>query len=316
MAGGESAGDGAEFDLITVGETMATFVSQSDPTRYIMTAGGAESNVAVGTARLGLRTRWVSRLGDDPLGYAVARSITDAGVDVRSSFDPLRPTGVMVKHIDGHGTRVDYYRKGSAASALHPEDLGRAGRARTWHVTGITPALSDSAHDLVRALVEAHGGIHGRTSLDINYRSKLWSSPGAAAAALQPLARQSNVVFIGDDEAEALFNTSDHRQIAGELHGDNQELVIKHGSRGASVMSAGETIFEPALQVDVVDATGAGDSFAAGYLAARSWGWPLPARLRLGHLVARRVLGTIEDVPPPFADGELDATLRQVEGLS
>lgn len=295
------------FDLIAVGETMVSFVSRQDPARFLATPAGAESNVAVGMARLGLRARWVSRLGDDPLGRLVAESVAAAGVDVAVEWDSERPTGVLVKHVTETGSRVDYYRSASAASSLNLSDLERVGAARFLHVTGITPALSASAAELTRAIVERRHGRPGRVTFDINFRPALWPDAATAADTLLPLARHADVVFVGDDEADILFGTSEAEAVASLiLCRDDQELVLKHGAVGASVITQEGVVTEPALTVDVVDVTGAGDAFAAGYLAAVCSGWPLRARLRLGHLMASRVVSVIEDVPPPFPPGALD----------
>jgi 2-dehydro-3-deoxygluconokinase len=295
------------FDVISVGETMAAFVSRDDPSRFIATPAGAESNLAIGMARLGFRTRWVSRLGDDPLGDFVASTIAAAGVQVAAERDPDRVTGVMVKHVTESGSRVDYYRSESAARTLNPRDLEGAGSARSWHVTGITPALSASAGDLVRAIVGREEGLTGRVTFDVNLRPRLWSDSKTASQTLLPLARQADVVFVGDDEAEALFDTSDPQELRSLiLCRDDQELVLKHGPAGASVVTLHGQVFEPALVVHVVDVTGAGDAFAAGYLAGLLWEWPAQARLRLGHLMASRVVGSIEDISPPFAPGALE----------
>ena len=295
------------FDVITVGETMAAFVSRDDPAQFVATPAGAESNVAMGMARLGLRTRWVSRLGDDPLGELVASAVAAAGIDVAVEQDARRPTGVMVKHVTASGARVDYYRSESAARTLHPRDLERTGFARSWHVTGIAPALSKSAGDLIRAIVGRQGGVTGRITFDINFRPRLWTDVASANQTLLPLARRADVVFVGNDEAEAVFETSDSEALGSLiLCREGQELVLKRGAAGASVITRHGEVLEPALVVDVVDVTGAGDAFAAGYLAALHWDWPVRARLRLGHLMASRVVGSIEDVTPPFAPGELE----------
>lgn len=88
-----------QFDLVSIGETMVAFVTRSDRRRYLAVTAGAESNVAVGMAQLGCRTRWVSRLGDDPLGGFIEDSIAAAGVDVAVTRDDTKPTGVMTKHV-------------------------------------------------------------------------------------------------------------------------------------------------------------------------------------------------------------------------
>ena len=176
------------------------------------------------------------------------------------------------------------------------------------HVTGITPALSPPAAGLVEAVLDRLSGHNGGMSFDLNYRAALWPDVNTAAEVLLGLARRADVVFVGDDEAEALFGTWEARALADlVLQRDEQELVLKQGAVGASVVTREGEVFEPALSAEVVDPTGAGDAFAAGYLAGRLLGWDVRARLRLGHLMGSRVVGVLEDVPPPFDAAELAA---------
>ena len=232
--------------------------------------------------------------------------IAGRGVDVAVERDGSRPTGVLTKHVTGTRAVVRYYRSESAASSLSVHDLDRVGRADRIHVTGITPALSGSAAGLVQAIVERSSGLDWRVSFDVNYRPALWADAATAARVLLPFARRADVVFIGDDEAEALFGTSSATAISELIpRGDDQELVLKRGAHGATVITDDGMVTEPALPARLVDATGAGDAFAAGYLAASSFGWPTRDRLRLGHLMGARVVGVLDDVPPPFTPAEL-----------
>jgi 2-dehydro-3-deoxygluconokinase len=296
------------FDVVSIGETMVAFVAHDDLRHYRAIPAGAESNVAVGMAQLGCRARWVSRLGDDPLGRLVEESIAAGGVDVAAVRDGARPTGVMTKHLSGAGTVARYYRSESAARTLSVDDLGRTGRARWMHVTGITAALSASAADLVEAVVDRRTGHDGRVAFDFNLRPVLWPDTATAADLLLALSRRADVVFIGDDEAATLFGTREPAELAGLiLRRAAQELVLKRGADGASVISGDGEVSEPALPADVIDVTGAGDAFAAGYLAAATFGWPVRARLRLGHLMGSRVVGVLDDIPPPFTPAELEA---------
>jgi len=305
-SGTERAGE--PFDVVSIGETMVAFVSGHDPRSYRAVAAGAESNVAAGASLLGCRTRWVSRLGDDPLGRLIEESVASAGVDVAVARDDSRPTGVLTKHLTGSHALVRYYRSESAARRLSIDDLARTGRARWMHTTGITAALSDSAAGLAAAVVERRAGSADRVSFDLNLRPALWPDTATAAAALLDLCREADVVFLGDDESEALFGTSQPDALAALiLQREGQEVVLKRGARNAVVITREGQVAEPALQADVVDLTGAGDAFAAGYLAASCWGWPTRSRLRLGHLMGSRVVGVVEDVPPPFTTTELDA---------
>jgi 2-dehydro-3-deoxygluconokinase len=287
---------------------MIAFVSRGGSSDYRAVPAGAESNVAAGMTRLGLATRWVSRLGDDQLGDSIERFLHSEGVDVAVIRDPHHPTGTMVRHVDTTGTSSTYYRSGSAASFLSTNDLTEVGSARWLHLTGITPALSTSAADLVRHLL---GGEHlaDRVSFDVNLRPSLWPSPETAADTLVRLASQADLVFIGDDEAQALLGTSDPMAVAEALALDgDREIVLKQGARGASLLARTGTTHVPGLAAPVVDSTGAGDAFAAGYLTGHCWGWEAVDRLRLGNLLGSRVVGVLDDVTPRWNDSDV-ATL-------
>jgi 2-dehydro-3-deoxygluconokinase len=302
----------AGWDVVTVGETMVAFTGRGQGREYLAVTAGAESNVAAGLATLGLRSRWVSRLGDDHLGRFVVDAVTARGVDVAVVHDVDHPTGVMTKHLD-HGRTVGrYYRSESAARELSPSDLHRFGRADWIHVTGITCAISPSAAELVDAVLDGRT-VHGsRVSFDVNLRPTLWTSTSEAADHLLRAARRADLVLIGDDEASALFGTTDERSLAELiLVRDDQELVLKRGPQPATLLTRAGALTEPALPIDVVEATGAGDAFAAGYLGARCLGWPPPARLRLGHFLASRVVSTIDDVCPPLTKREREALSPQ-----
>lgn len=282
---------------------MAAFVATNEASSYRAVPAGAESNVVAGMARLGHHVAWVSRLGTDPLGRLIADEIASTGVVIEVAWDPARPTGVMTKHPSATGTHVGYFRRGSAASALSLVDRERVPASRVMHLTGITPALSDSAAALVESLV-AGGRSDGPTmSFDVNYRPALWSRPAAAADRLLPMMHAADIVFVGDDEAEALLGTSDPDRLrALVIRRDDQELVLKQGAAGATRVAQAGAMFEPAQAAAVVDVTGAGDAFAAGYLAGVCRGWEPRDRLRLGHLMGARTVAVLDDVAPPLPD--------------
>ena len=175
-------------------------------------------------------------------------------------------------------------------------------------MTGITPALSSSARELVRTIVDGRSNGEYGVSFDVNYRSKLWPDASTAATTILPLAQGSDVIFIGDDEALELYDTVSPESLADQiLRREDQVLVLKRGAVDASAITRSVDVSVPALPADVVDVTGAGDAFAAGYLAATCFEWPLLARLRLGHAMAARVIGHAEDTPPAFAADDLAA---------
>lgn len=294
-----------EFDFATIGETMAGFVRTEEPDRYRLIALGAESNVAVGLAQLGCKTRWASRLGNDELGHFVASEISSKGVDAVVEWDNLKQTGLMIKEIASGNTRVRYYRSNSAATGLGVSHLTHLRSANWIHVTGITPVVSTSARELVDAVLRRDGH-SAHLSFDFNFRTSLWPSRAEASKVLVGMARLADVVFIGEDEAQSLLHTDEPREIADAILGQSgQEVVLKRGDREALVMTIDTQFSEPSLEVKVAELTGAGDAFAAGYLAATNWGWSSDWRLQLGHFMAARAIGALGDWGPDLSSDEL-----------
>lgn len=301
-------------EVVCVGETMAV-LSPPDArplahqTRLALTVGGAESNVACALAALGHRSAWLGRVGADPLGHRVLADLASRDVDVTAAeTDPERPTGVYFKDPGPAGTGTYYYRRGSAATAMDRTlaRLPAVQEARVLHLTGITPALSAGCADLVQDLVVRRTAPAPLVSFDVNHRPALWRTP--AAPALLALARAADLVFVGRDEAETLWGTATPEEIRALLPGPT--LVVKDAAHGATAYVTGAAPeFVPAPATRVVEQVGAGDAFAAGYLAALLENRAPAEALRLGHLVAAATLGTRADVPPPLDRTALDPRL-------
>ncbi|WP_398695739.1 sugar kinase [Streptomonospora wellingtoniae] len=272
-----------------------------------VTAAGAESNVACTLAGLGHSAAWVSAVGDDPFGRVVTRTLAERGVDVSGvRVDPDRPTGLLAKDPRPSGSTVHYYRSGSAASALGPDtaDTPAVRGAGLVHLSGITPALSPACGALAERLLT---GPAPPVSFDVNHRARLWP-PGRAAGRLLELARLADVVLVGRDEAEELWGTATAPQVRALLP-EVPRLVVKDAERGATEFSGERAVHVPSPAVEVVEPVGAGDAFAAGYLAGGLRGLDTAGRLRLGHLCAGRVLRVVGDLAAPPRDGQGEAVL-------
>lgn len=300
--------DATSWDLVTMGETMVAFVAEPDgPARFTATCIGAETNVAVGFVQFGGRALWASRLGDDALGRLVRDTVTAHGVEVAVDWDRDRPTGVAVKEMGDEGTRVRYYRSESAARQLAPCHVPDLTGSSYLHVTGITPALSSSASEAVDAALASAKQNSVRVSFDVNLRPALWPDLPTAGERLRDLCGHADLIFVGSDEADALAGTSEPRAFAEALGlAPDQELVLKDGPRGAFVLHHGQLEWADAYSVPVVDVTGAGDAFAAGYLAAMREDQPPGVRLRWGHWNAARVVQLVGDIPPIASSEEMD----------
>lgn len=315
------AGSGEPFDVACLGESMVAFRPTrpgplADVPSFDRGIGGAESNVACAMAAAGRRVRWVSRVGADGFGDHLLAGIAAAGVDVSAvARDAGRPTGVYFRTAGersalpegGEGAapssthEVAYYRAGSAASAMAPTnvDPGVLDAARILHLTGITAALSTGCLALLRALTGPRTG-RPLLSFDVNYRAGLWATnaTGSAPEVLLGLARRCDVVFVGDDEAMALWGAADPAAVRALLP-EPGVLVVKQGAEGATAFAADHTVRIPAPTVDVIASVGAGDAFAAGFLDATLRGLGLAARLRHGHLWAAAALTVPGDLAPP-----------------
>jgi 2-dehydro-3-deoxygluconokinase len=296
-------------DVLSFGETMVLLnPGATGPLRYAdrfaKRIGGAESNVAIGLARLGHDAAWASRLGDDPHGRYVRDTIRGEGVATHVTLDPEAPTGIMFKERREVGeSRVFYYRHDSAASRMSPEDLPAAALADAdyLHLTGITPALSERCRELCFEAADRAREAGTRVSFDPNLRFKLWDEP-AMRETLLPLAERADVVVPGIEEGEVLLGTDDPAEIAaGFRERGAEEVVVTLGAEGAYVAAEGVDERVPGVTVErVVDAVGAGDGFVAGYLSGRLDGLdPATAadRANVAGALATTVSGDIEGLP-------------------
>lgn len=305
------AGSGREHraGLLTFGETMGLVVADGVGTLEFVRSfsfgiGGAESNVAIGAARLGAPVTWIGRIGPDASGELIRRRLQAEGVDTIAIRDPSF-TGLMVRHCRAGAVRhVDYHRAGSAGSHLTPDDIpdDSIRRAAIVHITGITPALSDSARATVFHAVSVAKAAGVLVSVDINYRAKLWDGD-TARPVLRRLVSQADIVFGGVGEAQLVLGTTiaDAERLARELAAlGPHDVVIKEGARGCTAVIADVALAEPAIPVSVVDPVGAGDAFVAGYLTERLAAAEPRARLRTANAMgayAVTVPGDCESLP-------------------
>lgn len=294
------------LDMVTLGESMVLMNPLANgPLQYVHQfskhVAGAESNVAIGVRRLGFKSGWISRVGNDEFGKYVLSFIRGQGVDVSQvKVDAEAPTGVFFKERRGFGLeRVYYYRQGSAASKLGPEDLDPdyIGRARILHLTGITPALSDSCREATLKAVEIARRAGVKVILDPNLRLKLWSAEEARQFLL-PLLDQVDAVLPNQEEAKLLTGCDEVEEACRDLARRGCGLVVvKVGAKGALLYVNGEVELVPGYRVpQVVDTVGAGDAFAAGFIAGLLAGLDPVAAVRQGNLLGALAVGVEGDI--------------------
>lgn len=299
-------------DIVTVGEAMALFIArEAGPLEAVReferASAGAELNVSIGLSRLGYRVAYVSRVGDDSLGRHLLACMRAEGIDVgQVRVDARYPTGFMLKAMvaDGSDPAVEYFRRGSAASHLAPGELpdGVVAQARLLHLTGISPALSDSCRALVFALAQQARAAGRIVSFDPNLRPRLWASQGEMIATVNALAGLADLVMPGLAEGQLLTGCADAGAIADfYLARGARQVLVKLGPQGAYFASAeGQGIVAAPRVAQVVDTVGAGDGFAAGAISALLDGLPLQAAAARGNAVGARVVqyrGDCEGLP-------------------
>ncbi|MCL4250811.1 MAG: sugar kinase [Anaerolineae bacterium] len=299
--------DQPQFDLITLGETMLRLMPPhglrlGQSTTLDMQFGGAEANVAANLARLGRRVSWWSRLPDNPLGRQLAASLRGQGVDTSHILwaDNERLGLYFVEQGEPpRGVQVWYDRAHSAASRMQPEHVAAAWleSARWLHLTGITPALSDSCRATVEDVMRRARAQRLRISFDVNYRALLWSAE-AAAAVLSPLCAAADIAFVALRDAHNLFDArGDRAEVARQLQDRwGGIVVVTDGDQGAAAYDGSAAHDVEALPAVVTDRMGAGDAFASGVIDRLLDDAPLAEALRFGAALAALKLTIPGDV--------------------
>jgi len=256
-------------DIICLGEPMLEFNQQEDG-RYLPGHGGDTSNCAIAAARQGASAGYLCHIGDDPFGDRFMELWKAEGVDTSHvRRDPNAPTGIyFVTHTEA-GHQFSYFRAGSAASRMRPEDLPAdyiAG-AKILHVSGISQAISESAAQSVSAAIDIARANDVLVSYDTNLRLKLWPLERAREVIHAAVGR-SQIVLPGLDDAVQLTGLEEPDLIADfYLQLGVGVVALTLGAEGTLVATPQERRRIAGRPVTSVDATGAGDTFDGALLA-------------------------------------------------
>jgi 2-dehydro-3-deoxygluconokinase len=276
------------YDVITFGEAMVRLSPPSfhrlEQARSLdLKVGGAELNTAVGLARLGRSSAWISRLTNNPLGRLIANHAREAGVGTEHIVwtDDDR-VGVYFLEFGAapRASSVLYDRKGSAIAAIRrgmvPWSTVFTG-ARWFHVTGITPALSPSAAEATREALEAARAARVPISIDLNYRAKLWSE-AEAGRWMTAFMETCDVLITTEEDTQRVFGITgkDYEDVAGQVAKRfplkvvaitlRENPLVWKNSWTAIAYQNGTVYRTRSYEVEIVDRLGAGDSFAAGLI--------------------------------------------------
>ena len=286
--------------FVTFGETMVQYnATYTGPFRedgtYLLDCAGAESNVTVDLKKLGLadvETVWISRVGDDEAGDFVLKEL-DGRTTVSARRLAGQKTGIShLNHLGGGESVKAYQRKGSAASRLtFAEVEPHLVDADVLHVTGITPALSDTCRDTIFAAMD-YAQDHGiPVSFDLNYRPQLWEQ-AEARDVFEAMATCSSLFKLGHDEAETVWG----KGWPAELYAEHFQrlsaglVIVTRGNRGAVAFDGANLVDHRGYDVEVIDPVGAGDAFVAGFLGGVLRERTFAKFLQLDNSARRRVI--------------------------
>ena len=274
--------------MITFGEAMIrlstpNFRRIEQAKSLDLQVGGAELNTAVAVSRLGHSASWISRLPDNPLGRLVANHAREAGVDtshVMYSKDERLGLYFLEFGAAPRASSVIYDRKGSAIAAVQPGMVPWAkvfAGTKWFHVTGITPALSASSAAATREAMMAAKAAGVKTSMDLNYRVKLWTTTEAGKC-LSDLMQYCDVLITTEEDVEKVFGItgSNYEEVAAKVADKfkldivaitlrENPLVWRNTWTGMAYQK-GKVYKTRTYEVEIVDRLGAGDSFAAGLI--------------------------------------------------
>jgi len=282
------------INVLCIGDVMLDVIARinvspqkinfgSDTASRISTSsGGAAGNVAAWLTRTDARSTIVSHVGDDPAGAAIVAEFDALGVSHGDLVIPGETSGVVVVLVDSSGERTMFPDKG-ANSRLTVTDLPDLGSFQAVYISGYA-LLNPLARDGVLAMIEKIKA----DGLPIYFDpASVGAMKDVADKELHNWFSMMDVLFLNEEESIYLTGSVDIERALNYLLDFSQVVVIKRGSAGAIAKARGfDSISLPAFAATVVDTTGAGDSFAAGFIASYSKNHDLTAALQAGGELA------------------------------
>lgn len=262
--------------------------------------GGAELNVAIGCARLGLKSGWISRLGNDDFGKYILKTVRGEGVDISEvQLIEEYPTSVYFREVLADGSsRSFYYREKSPTSTMKCKELNEEyfKSAKVLHITGVFPSITNNNQEIILEAIRLAKKNNLTVSFDPNIRLKMWTKEEAKSY-IEKLLPDVDIILIGDEEIEILLGDVTIEDAIKTFHSYGiDKVIVKKGAKGA-LGSDGENIYEvEAIKPKaLVDTVGAGDGFAAGFLTALLKGKALEDCVRFANAVGSLVVGVEGD---------------------
>jgi 5-dehydro-2-deoxygluconokinase len=292
----------ADLDVIVVGRAAIDLYAEQvgrpleEVESFRRYLGGCAGNIAVGTARLGLKSAILTRVGDEALGTFVTRFLSSEGVDVSQvRRDSKHHTGLVILGIDPpKNFPLLFFREGCADIELKPDDVDpaflRRAKAIVLTGTGLSKEPSRSANLRIAELAKSSGV---RLALDLDYRPTLWPGRDVACQSLQAVIGSADLV-VGTEEEFHVAGGSDDVDLAVRAVREAAPgiVVVKRGERGCDVFPApgDEPIHGRPYEVKVLNVLGAGDGFMSGFLYGWVRGWDPHRTARFANAIGAIVV--------------------------
>jgi fructokinase len=232
--------------------------------------GGAPANVAVAAARLGAKSAFIGKVGDDAFGRFLADTLTQTGVNTQGiRFDPTaRTTMAFIAQPDAHTAEFVFYRNPGADMRLRPDELDQEllQQCRAFHFGSVSLSAEPVRQATLEAARQAKAA-GALISFDVNYRPSLWFNSDEALQVIAAALPLANLVKVNEVELELLSGTVDLEKGGQKILGHGSDLVVVTlGPNGSFFCSAQGSGGVPPFTVQTVDAIGCGDAFVAGLL--------------------------------------------------
>jgi 2-dehydro-3-deoxygluconokinase len=320
------------YDVVTFGEAMVRLspphFQKLEQTRCLdLNVGGAELNVAVGVARFGMKTAWVSKLPKNPLGYLIRDRAQEFGVDCSHVvWSDQGRAGIYFLEFGAspRASSVVYDRAGSAISMIEPGEVDWTkvfDGSRHFHLSGITPALSKSAAKAAIEALKAAKKAGLTVSYDLNYRKKLWP-PADAKKIQEPMMVDVDILITTEEDTNVVFGIKekDYEAAAEKLAQTfklkvvaitlREDLSVLRNRWTAIAYHDGKIVRDRKYEVEIVDRVGAGDSFTAGFL----YGWIKLKDVEKGVRYGNAFAALKHTLPGDFNWSTLEEVEAQLKG--
>lgn len=282
--------------IVTLGEALIDMFPAEvgrplvQVTAFYPKPGGAPANVAVAASRLGAKSAFVGKVGDDAFGHHLIDILAEQGVETRGMRidDYARTTMAIIAMPDEHSAEFVFYRNPGADLRLRREELDEAllKSARALHI-GSLSLVDEPARSATYAAIHIASDAGALISFDVNYRPTLWQSQEQALRQIRSMIPHVHLLKVNEAELDLLQGDVEPVTATQALLAQGPRLcVVTRGAHGSACAFEDEYLEVPAFAVPTVDATGCGDAFIAALLARLTATSPWPARLNADELHA------------------------------